>query len=200
VSELALSQLGELALRQLVAVMIALVKGWDALHLAARNATRALLEAGTPPKEMRAFMQITAFLVVDKQIEEGGGDARQLALRKGIRAVIASGAPVAEALALWDIEDSLNGKGGRKPRTHGARNKLATFSAAVTVLKRGRRVDDVIAELAGPNGISRKDLKNFRDRLNRGLADPGSVNVYEFMLSAFKRLTKAEIKSILARR
>jgi hypothetical protein len=40
-------------------------------------------------------------------------------------------------------------------------------------------VDDVIAEVATPNGIDRKDLKNFRNRLNRGRAHWRDENAYQ---------------------
>ena len=60
-------------------------------------------------------------------------------------------------------------------------------------------VDDVIAEVATPNGISRKELKNFRDQLNRGLSDDASANAYKAAFSGFEKMTKAEILAHLAR-
>jgi hypothetical protein len=60
-------------------------------------------------------------------------------------------------------------------------------------------MDDVIAEVATPNRIDRKELKNFRDRLNRGLIDDGTETVYRLMLADFQRMTRAEIMSVLSR-
>ena len=57
----------------------------------------------------------------------------------------------------------------------------------------------MIAEIATPNGISRKELKNFRDRLNRGLSDEASTSAYKAALSGFEKMTKAEILAHLGR-
>jgi hypothetical protein len=66
-------------------------------------------------------------------------------------------------------------------------------------LKKDKTVDAAIAEVATLNGSSRKDLKNFRDRLNRGLADATSMNLYKLGLSWFEKMTEAEIMSQLDR-
>jgi hypothetical protein len=65
--------------------------------------------------------------------------------------------------------DAVNGK---KPMRLSRRVALSAFAAAVTVLKREKCVEAAIAEVAVPNGVDRKEIKNFRDRLNRGRADP----------------------------
>jgi hypothetical protein len=125
-----------------------------------------------------------------------------LALFKAARAMIAANARPEEIFPLIEMHRELGGgkkPRGKKPRKLAHRSELATFAAAVTILKRGRRVDEIIAEVATPNGIDRKELKNFRDRLNRGLINDGSGQVYRLMLATFKRMTRAEIMSVLSR-
>jgi hypothetical protein len=144
----------------------------------------------------RLRSQLTFLIVIDEQLESCT-DELQRTLLNAMRALAEAGAPVEEIMPLVDL---YSGKGpGKKRRKVGLRCTLAIYSAAVTALKKGRPIDAVIAEVATPNGISRKELKNFRDRLNRGLADAASMNAYKSALSSCEKMTKAEILSFLAR-
>ena len=110
--------------------------------------------------------------------------------------------PPKEIVPLVEMQHDL-GVGGRKRRGKKRRKlsylaTLTTFAAAVTVLKKGRTVDAAIAEVATPNGISRKDIKNLRDRLNRGLVKDGFQGAYRMMVVTFKKLTR-QILSVLSR-
>ena len=87
---------------------------------------------------------------------------------------------------------------GKKPRKFGQLAVLSTFAAAVTVLKKGRTVDATIAEIATPSGLSRKDIKNFRDRINRGLVHDGSEVNYKMMVIWFQRIPRTEIMETLS--
>jgi hypothetical protein len=106
-------------------------------------------------------------------------------------------APAERFMPLAEVcQDLVRGK--RKRRSAGVRTTLAAFSAAVTVLKKGRLVEDVIAELATPNGINRGELTRFRDRLHRGKADVESTKSYELALALFEGRSKSEIAAILS--
>jgi hypothetical protein len=70
---------------------------------------------------------------------------------------------------------------------------LSAFAAAVTVLKREKGVEAAIAGVAVPNGVDRKEIKNFRDRLNRGRADAMSDHMYRSYLADYESMTVAEI-------
>jgi hypothetical protein len=144
----------------------------------------------------RLRSQLTLLAVIDERLETCT-DETQRGLLKAMRALAEVGSPSEVIMPLVDLYFA---KGpGKKRRKIGLRCTLAVFSAAVTILKKGHPVDAVIAEVATPNAISRKELKNFRDRLNRGLADAASVNAYKAALNAFEKMTKAEILSFLAR-
>jgi hypothetical protein len=83
---------------------------------------------------------------------------------------------------------------GKKRRKLALRIKMAAFAAGVTALRgNGRPIDDIIAELATPAGISRKDLKAFRDRLNRNLSDSYSRVFYDEYLRRFQGKSESEI-------
>jgi hypothetical protein len=165
----------------------------------------ALIDAGAPSGIVREVSRLGAILAVDKRIKEtneSGGSEKDLALLKAARAMLAANAPPEDIFPLIEMQREIGGgrkPKGRKPRRMAYRTALATFAAAVTILKKGRRIEDVIAEVATPSGIDRKELKNFRDRLNRGLVQDGSVRVYRVMLATFRRLTRSEIMSVLSR-
>jgi hypothetical protein len=162
----------------------------------------ALAEAGAPSDVMREVSRLGAIAAIDKKIKRGKWSEKDLALFTAARSMLVSNAPPEEIMPLMEIqsEHAAGGrKGGKKPRKLRYRTALAVFAAAVTAMKSGRRVDDVIAEVATPNGINRKELKNFRDRLNRGLIDGGPKAVYRLTLAGFQRMTRAEIMSVLSR-
>ena len=125
-------------------------------------------------------------------------DEKQLALLNAQISLIASGTPPEEIFPLADLYNDLQGRNGKRLRRMGLRTTLAVFSAAVTILRKGRAVDAIIAEIATPNGLSRKEIKNFRDRLNRGLASPSAVGVYREALAYMGRMTETEIRDHLA--
>ena len=75
---------------------------------------------------------------------------------------------------------------------------MAAMSAAVTVFKSGQSVDAAIAEIAVAHGVNRKELRNFRDRINRGRADRSSRYIYEKFLRKFKGMTKPQIMAEVA--
>ena len=90
---------------------------------------------------------------------------------------------------ITDIADEvfarhLDGRPGKKPMNFSRRAALSGFAAAATVLKEGRTVDDVIAELAIPNRVDRKEVGNFRDRINRGVIDK---DMYTEYLATFEK-------------
>jgi len=70
---------------------------------------------------------------------------------------------------------------------------LAAFAAAVTVLKKKNGVEAAIANVALPHRVDRKEIKNFRDRLNRGRTDPMSDHMYRSYLADYESMTTAEI-------
>jgi hypothetical protein len=76
---------------------------------------------------------------------------------------------------------------------------LSAFAAAVTVLKRERGVASAIADVAVQHGVDQKEIKNFRDRLNRGRADPMSDYMYKSWLADFESMPSAEIMAQLDR-
>jgi hypothetical protein len=137
------------------------------------------------------------FLVVIQEKLETCTDDVQRGLLNAMLVLAESGATSEVIMPLVDLYSDQGT--GKKRRKVALRCTLAIFSAALTALKAGRMVDDVIAEVATPNGIGRKELKNFRDRLNRGLSDEASANAYKAALSGFKKMTKAEILTHLAR-
>jgi hypothetical protein len=163
----------------------------------------ALAEAGAPSDITREVARLGAIAAVDKKIKQGEWSENDLALLKAARTMLVANTPPEEIMPLIEIQRDHTGGGrkrsGRKPRKLSYRTALAIFAAAVTTMKSGQLVDDVIAEVATPNGIDRKELKNFRDRLNRGLIDGGPKRVYRLTLAAFQRMTRAEIMSVLSR-
>jgi hypothetical protein len=84
------------------------------------------------------------------------------------------------------------GSPGKKPRDWTLRLVLAASSAAVTVLKNGRGVDAAISRVAVSAGVDRKELKSFRNRLNRGLGGH-FARPYNRYLSDFAGMTEAQI-------
>jgi hypothetical protein len=103
---------------------------------------------------------------------------------------------------LFDLADTLEADAvinGRKPMRLSGRLALAAFAAAVTVLKKERGVASAIADVAVPHGVDQKELKNFRDRLNRGRADRWSDYMYKLVLAKFEKKPKARIMSTLNR-
>jgi hypothetical protein len=106
--------------------------------------------------------------------------------------------PLKKALTILfnDLEES-KAVNGKKPMRVSRRVALAAFAAAVTVLKRDRGVAAAIADVAVPHGVDQKDIKNFRDRLNRGRADPMSDHIYKFWLADFESMPRAEIMAQL---
>lgn len=85
------------------------------------------------------------------------------------------------------------GHPGKKPQKFTHRVAMARFAAAVTVLKRERGIEGAIADVATANNISRKGIKTFRDRLNRGRADYPSSMAYKSALADYESKSKAEI-------
>ena len=82
---------------------------------------------------------------------------------------------------------------GKKPMRLSRRVGLAAFAAAVTTVKKERGVAAAIAEVAVPHGIEQKEIKNFRDRLNKGRTDPMSAYMYKSYLADYQAMTKTEI-------
>jgi hypothetical protein len=166
-------------------------------------AVLALAEAGAPAGMVREVSRLAAIVAVDEKIKQAGRTERGSALFKAARAMLVANAPPEEIFPLIEMQRDLGGGGkksrGRKPRKLSYRTTLATFAAAVTILKKGRTVAAAIAEVATPNGIDRKELKNFRDRLNRGLVNDGSKEVYRLMLATFKSMPRDKIMSVLSR-
>jgi hypothetical protein len=79
---------------------------------------------------------------------------------------------------------------GRKPRP--GQGMMIGLVAAVDVIAKGRwGVDDVIAEVARAAGVAHKELKNYRQRWQRGRIDP--TYAYISALGTFEKMTKAEI-------
>jgi hypothetical protein len=95
-----------------------------------------------------------------------------------------------------DQSEAVNGK---KPMRLSRRVALAAFAAAVTILKRERGVEAAIARVALSHGVDRKEIKNFRDRLNRGRADPMSDHMYRSYLADYESMTESEIMGDLAK-
>jgi hypothetical protein len=89
-----------------------------------------------------------------------------------------------------DQSEAVNGK---KPMRLSRRVALAAFAAAVTILKRENGVEAAIAGVAVPHGVDRKEIKNFRDRLNRGRTDLMSDHMYRSYLADYESMTTAEI-------
>jgi hypothetical protein len=166
-------------------------------HRLALAATRELVKGGAPPHVLCGLGQLAAIVAIHKETENCT-DERQLALLRAQIASVAADRPPEEIFPLADLYNDLRSESGRKRRKLGLRATLAIFSAAVTILKEGRTVDAVIAETATPNGINRKELKNFRNRLNRGLAHPREVFRYEHALAYMEGMTTGELMAHLA--
>ena len=147
---------------------------------------------------LRAEAKLTALASLDSRLQKCV-DEQQLTLLNAIRELIVADVPPLKILPLVDMWSNLARPNGKRRRKLRDRLELAMLAAAVTVLKKGRTVDAAIAEVATLNGSSRKDLKNFRDRLNRGLADCNSMNLYKLGLRIFEEMTKAEMIAHLAR-
>jgi hypothetical protein len=143
---------------------------------------------------LRAEGKLMALASVDSRLKKCA-DEQQLTLLNAIRELIIADIPPREIMPLVDMYAHLVKPTERRKLR--VRYELAVLSAAVTVLKKNKPVDAAIAAVATPNGISRKDLKNFRDRLNRGLADGASVLVYKTALSRFEEMTGADIMALL---
>lgn len=163
------------------------------------TAVMALTEAGAPLGMVREVSRLAAIVAVDKKIKQGGWSDKDLALFNAARAMLVANTPPKEIMPLIELQRDIGKPKGRKPRKLSYRIALTTFAAAVTVLAKGQMVDAAIAEVATPNRISRKDIKNLRDRLNRGLVSDGTVATYEMMVAMFRRLTREEIMSVLSR-
>jgi len=181
---------------EVILPFIAQVNAGGDLHRLGAAVSQELVKIGTPPALKRAVSQFITIAAIDKRIEKCT-DEKLLALLRAQRALLEADAPPEQIFPLADLCRSLSGN-GKKRRKLGTRCTLAIFSAAVTVLKKGRRVDDVIAEVATPSGINRKELKNFRDRLNRGLAHSSDESAYRTALAYMESMTRAEIMSHLA--
>ena len=54
-------------------------------------------------------------------------------------------------------------------------------------------MEAAIAGVAVSNGVDRKEIKNFRDQLNRGRADLMSDHMYRSYLADYESMTVAEI-------
>jgi hypothetical protein len=159
--------------------------------------TRELVKAGAPSHVLRGLSQLGAIIAIHKETENCA-DEKRLALLRAALALVRADTPPEQIFPLVELYRDLRGGSGKKRRKLGLRTALATFSAAVTMLKKGRTVEAVIAEIATPNGISRKELKNFRNRLNRGLAPPGAVSAYQHALAYMEGMNKTELMNHLA--
>jgi hypothetical protein len=168
-------------------------------HQITRQVEKDLIEAGAPIDVVTEVARLGAIATIDKKLKLTGWDEKQVALFKAQRAMLAAQTPVEETFPLIELHRDLRVDGGAKPRKLGYRVTLAVFAAAVTVLKTGQTVDEAIAEIATPNGIDRKDIRNYRDRLNRGLVTDGTQETYKLILAAFKKMPRAEMMAILAR-
>jgi hypothetical protein len=113
------------------------------------------------------------------------------------------GAPLDMKLSLAEIAsefmDASRETRGRRPRKLWYLATLAVFAAAVTVLKKERGVEGAIADVATPYGIGRKELKNFRQRLNRGRADTLLAGAYRLSVAKFETMSKADIFVFLSK-
>ena len=159
-------------------------------------AVMALAEAGAPPEMTRDLARLACIAVHDKKINQAGWSERELALFNAARAMLVANIRPENILPLLEAQRDLRKPKGKKPRKFSHSLALSTFAAAVTALKEGSTVDAAIAEVATPNGISRKDIKNYRDRLNRGLVNDAS---YRVMVATFRGLTREQIISYLSR-
>jgi hypothetical protein len=161
------------------------------------TATRELVKSGAPPAVLRVLSQMMAIVTFRREIEKRK-DEKKLALLRAQLALVADDTPSEQIFPLADLYNDLRRGSGKKPRRIGLRNALTVFSAAVTILKKGRTVDAAIAEIATPNGLNRKQIKNFRDRLNRGLAKPSDEFGYRHALAYMEGMTRAELISHVA--
>jgi hypothetical protein len=166
-------------------------------HQVTWAAQLALTEAGAPTDVVKEVARLGTIAQIDKKLKLTGWDEKQVTLLNAVKTILAAGAPPEQIMPLVEMARDV-GRVGRTPRKLGYRTTLATFAAAVTVLKKGRTVDAAVAEIATPNGISRKDIKNYRNRINRGLITDGSQGTYKLMLATFQRMSREEIMSILA--
>jgi hypothetical protein len=98
---------------------------------------------------------------------------------------------------MGEILDALMPPSGRKSRKVAYRYALATFAAGVTALTKGRGIGAAIAAVGVRGGVTRKELKNFRDRLIRKRADILSYYFYESSVAAFAQKSTDEILAVL---
>lgn len=118
--------------------------------------------------------------------------------RDALRAGVVSPA-LADALSeiledMLDSEFAAQAAQGRKPRPMSWRLSMAVFSAAVTALKGSGSVDTALAIVARAGGVSKGELRTFRDRINRGLADSDTFTSYTDYLKILRHATPAEIE------
>jgi hypothetical protein len=158
---------------------------------------RALCRGGAPP-ELARGLSIERFIAQLDHAMRGCTDPQELAVLRGTRALADDGVPAEDIFPLAALRRGMNGRSGKRPDLKNIVT-LSIFSAAVTVLKKGSTVSAAIAEVATPNRISRKDLKNFRDRLNRGRAGPCASAAYRTALTYMEGMTKAELLAHLSR-
>jgi integrase len=148
--------------------------------------------------------KLTVGALMDKADKEAdkGTERHLLALDATADFLLAAHAPPEMVTPLWEIIDYLvdamvaewtRDQPGRKPQRFTHRIAMAAFAAAVTVLKKDRSVEGAIADIAIANNISRKAIKNFRDRLNRGRSDDLSNKAYKVMLANYEGKSRAEI-------
>jgi hypothetical protein len=173
-------------------------KGGNDPHRLALTTTRELVKSGAPSAVLRGLSQMLALITIQREIEKCT-DEKQLALLRAQFALVEADTPPEKIFPLANLRNDLRRGRGNKRRELGLRSTLAIFSAAVTILKKGRTVDVAIAEIATPNGINRKQLKNFRNRLNRGRANSGDVFAYRYALAYMEGMTRVELISHIAR-
>jgi hypothetical protein len=162
----------------------------------ALTTTRELVKSGAPSAVLRGLSQMLALITIQREIEKCTDEKPLL---RAQFALVEADTPPEQIFPLANLRNDLRRGRGNERRELGLRSTLAIFSAAVTILKKGRTVDVAIAEIATPNGINRKQLKNFRNRLNRGRANSGDVFAYRYALAYMEGMTRVELISHVAR-
>lgn len=133
------------------------------------------------PEEAREML-IRSLIFVRQQMDKGEDDWRYSLLRVfreygqalGIDPLLLH--PIQRMLfEAYDftIIERRGKKEGRRPMPAGKQTTLLVAAAAVTILKkRGQRIPDAIKLVARTTGLDRKDIRGFRDDLNRGKFGP----------------------------
>jgi hypothetical protein len=124
---------------------------------------------------------------------------RARALLFAIAFLEAHNAPPESVYLLFDLYNVLKRRGGNPPRPTGTRHKLAVLAAAVTALKPWYVVDAAVAEVATRGKADRKEIRNFRNCINRGKARSDDAECYSRALAIFNGKPKSEILAAVKR-